>query len=231
MARGPLLVVVLLGLSGAALAALARPPKPAPLLGPSDLALVPAREAGLFAQLAAADARWTPRAEPIPGAGTRYVYQRRAGDPPLSVGQVKALIRNPPRFDREQAAIRSLLLSLRRAGVTVALGPPRLQGAAGEFDARRRVLRIRPDIPEQGSREFAKVLNHEAIHVAQSCRRGEPLGLSRQLDAAARRHLAEPLYAKASARVLALEAEAYANQERLSLGPQLLALHCHRVRR
>lgn len=226
MARGPFTAVLLLGLSGVALAALAGQPRPAPALGPSDLALVPAREAGLFAQLAAADARWTPRAEPIPGAGTRYIYKRRSGDPPLSVEQVKALIRNPPRFDREQAAIRALLLSLRRAGVTVALGPPRLQGAAGEFDLRRRVLRIRPDIPDQGSREFAKVLNHEAIHVAQSCRRGQLLGLSRELDAASRRHLAEPLYANASARVLALEAEAYANQERLSLGPQLLARHC-----
>ena len=226
MARGAFPAALLVGLSAVALAALARQPRSAPLLAPEDLALLPNREAGLFAQLDAADARWTPRAEVIPGAGTRYIYKRRAGDPALSVDEVKALMRNPPRFERERLAIRELLNALRRAGVMVALGPPRLQGAAGEFDVGRKVLRIRPDIPDQGSREFAKVLNHEAIHVAQSCRRGALLGLSRELDAASRRHLAEPLYAKASARVLALEAEAYANQERLSLGPQLLAQHC-----
>jgi hypothetical protein len=87
-------------------------------------------------------------------------------------------------------------------------------------------------VPAKGSREFARVLNHEAIHVAQSCRGGSlrsrplPLGLPQQLDAASQRHLADPIYAKASARERTLEAEAYANQDRLSLGLQLLQVHC-----
>ena len=54
----------------------------------------------------------------------------------------------------------------------------------------------------------------------------KPLGLSRQLDPRARQQLAEPLYAKASARERVLEEEAYAGQDQLSLGIQLLAAHC-----
>jgi hypothetical protein len=125
-----------------------------------------------------------------------------------------------------------MLGSLERSGVVVLLEQPRKPGAAGEWNPRRAELRIRPDVPGKGSVEFARVLNHETIHVAQSCRGGwlraqpKPLGLSRQLDARARQHLAEPLYAKASARERVLEEEAYAGQGQLSLGTQLLAAHC-----
>jgi hypothetical protein len=95
------------------------------------------------------------------------------------------------------------------------------------------VLRIRPDVPGKGSREFARVLNHEAIHVAQSCRgrrwlqeRAQLLGLSRQLNAATAQHLNERLYAQASPHQRALEAEAYANQDQLSIGQRLIVAHC-----
>ena len=186
-----------------------------------------------MAQLSAADTSWIPRVEPIPGVGSRYVYKRQAGDPPLSVDQVKQLLRDPPRFDQERMVIQSLLEALRRSGVSVVLGPPRLHGAAGEWDPQRRVLRIRPDVPAKGSREFVRVLNHEAIHVAQSCRgrgwfqeRPQLLGLSQRLNASAASHLAEPLYATATPHQQALEVEAYANQDQLDLGAQLLAAHC-----
>ena len=198
----------------------------------SDFVLTPEREPGLFAQLGAGDQAWVPRAEPIPGGGTRYVYQKRPDDQPLTLGQIKALMRDPPRFDAERSAIRHLLTQMRQSGVTVLLGPPRKQGAAGEWDPARGVLRIRPDIPAKGSREFARVLNHEAIHVAQSCRNGalsahpKLLGLSRQVKGAARRHLQEPLYRNSSALERALEEEAYANQDNLQLGVRLITAQC-----
>jgi len=233
MARRPLTLVLLLALLAAGLAAVARQGQRAPALGPNDFLLTAAQEPGLMAQLSAADATWIPRVELIPGVGSRYIYKRQTGDPPLSVDQVKQLLRDPPRFDQERMVVRSLLEALRRIGVSVALGSPRLHGAAGEWDPQRRVLRIRPDLPAKGSREFARVLNHEAIHVAQSCRgrgwfqeRPQLLGLSQRLNASAARHLAEPLYANATPHQLALEAEAYANQDRLELGAQLLAAYC-----
>ena len=233
MARRPITLLLLPALLTAGLAAVARQGQRAPALGPNDFLLTAAQEPGLIAQLSAADTSWIPRVEPIPGVGSRYVYKRQAGDPPLSVDQVKQLLRDPPRFDQERMVIQSLLEALRRSGVSVVLGPPRLHGAAGEWDPQRRVLRIRPDVPAKGSREFVRVLNHEAIHVAQSCRgrgwfqeRPQLLGLSQRLNASAASHLAEPLYATATPHQQALEVEAYANQDQLDLGAQLLAAHC-----
>lgn len=207
-------------------------PLPQPRLSPTDFPIDADREAVLFSQLDAADRAWQPRAVLIPGGGTRYSYRRRAGDPPLSLEQIKALMHHPPSFAAEQRTIGLLLQELRRAGARVVLGPPRKQGAAGEWDPRRLVLRVRPDVPAKGSREFVRVLNHEAIHVAQSCRRGRvnarptTLGLSRAVNPREQRHLAAPIYANATPLERALEEEAYANQDHLSLGWQLLQAHC-----
>ncbi|MCP9791422.1 hypothetical protein [Vulcanococcus limneticus] len=204
------------------------PPRPRP----EDAPLTAERDASLYGQLDAADKSWRPRAEVLPGGHIRYSYRRRRSDPPLSIEQIKLLMRYPPRFEQERAAVAGLLAALRSRGVLVVLGPPRKPGAAGEWEPRAGLLRIRPDVPGQGSRQFAQVLNHEAIHVAQSCRNGHlrarpmPLGLSRQVDAEAQRHLQEPIYARASPRERALEEEAYANQARLELGIQLLEANC-----
>lgn len=210
------------------------PPPPQPALLPNDFELVESQQRALFSQLDAGDRQWQPMATPIPGGGMRYTYKRIAGEPPLTLEQIKDLIVSPPRFELERSAISDLLIALRRSGVAVVLGQPRKQGAAGEWEPRGMVIRIRPDVPGKGSREFVRVLNHESIHVAQSCRNGSiraqpiPLGLSRAVDARQLRHLAAPLYANATPGERALEEEAYANQHNLSLGRQLLQAHCKR---
>jgi hypothetical protein len=189
-------------------------------------------EALLFAQLEEGDRSWLPRMERLPDGRTRYIYRRRQGQPPLTLPQVQALLRNPPGFQQERRAIMGLLEALGRLGVTVELRPPRLAGAAGEWDPRHRTVRVRPDVPSGGSRDFALVLNHEAIHVAQSCvggglRRGPvPLGLPRRLSREAAALLALPLYGRISSRTRRLEEEAFANQEDLSIGRVLLDRHC-----
>jgi len=77
------------------------------------------------------------------------------------------------------------------------------------------------------------VLNHEAIHVAQSCgvhgrlrSSPRPLGLGEQMPESLASVLEEPLYRHASATEQRLEREAYANQERLELGAALVRQHC-----
>jgi hypothetical protein len=43
------------------------------------------------------------------------------------------------------------------------------------------------------------------------------------------KHLNEPIYANASSEERSLEQEAYANQDNLQLGLQLIAAHCRRA--
>jgi hypothetical protein len=89
---------------------------------------------------------------------------------------------------------------------------------------------------QSGSAEFAKVLNHEAIHVAQSCSRGhvrampKPLGLNQTLSPHLEAVLEEALYRSAGALERQLEREAYANQHQLGLGVQLVRSHCRLAR-
>lgn len=186
----------------------------------------------LLSQLAEADRQWTPRAEPLVNGGYRYVYKRRAGEPPLKLETIRALIANPPSFERERQAIGQLLQALQQVGVQVNLSAPQKSGAAAEWDPRARTVRIQPIVVSKGTLEFARVLNHEAIHVAQSCSNqglgSDPLllGLPSQLPGHLSTVLDEPIYRTAPERVRQLEREAFANQDRLTLGVQLVQAHC-----
>ncbi len=201
---------------------------------PADRVVDPASLPELLAELRLADRSWIPRAEGLADGRTRYLYRRRFDEPTLTVEQIQQRIRYPPDFATERTAIASLVRQLQAVGVLVVLGPPRKPRAAGEWDPAARTIRMRPDVVGKGSVEFARILNHEAIHVVQSCRQGGlaapplPLGLSTVLDPASRRHLQDPVYASASRLEIRLESEAYANQNQLGLGPSLLALECRR---
>jgi hypothetical protein len=189
-------------------------------------------EALLFAQLEEGDRRWQPRVQRLPNGQIRYSYRRRQGEAPLTLPQIQALLRQPLRFDQERQTIRELLVQLRRLGVAIELRTPRSPLAAGEWDPSRATLRVRPDVPAAGSLDFARVLNHEVIHVAQSCRGGGvrrppvPLGLSRRLSRENAALMDLPLYAHLPARARLLEEEAFANQEDLSIGQVLLVRLC-----
>jgi hypothetical protein len=208
--------------------------------------------AGLLEQLAESDRAWVPSAEPLPDGGIRYLYKRRPGEPELTIPEIRALMAHPPRHEEERQAIVALLDILQQAGVALQLSEPFKSGAAAEWDHQVRTLRIRPDVVERGTLDFARVLNHEAIHVAQSCAggglRSRPVSLGIASTQSAPRGipptggappggvppvpaplaspLADPLYAGASEREQAMEREAYAHQNRLGIGRALVAIHC-----
>ncbi|MCP9833288.1 MULTISPECIES: hypothetical protein [unclassified Cyanobium] len=202
-------------------------PAPDPRLRPRALL-----EGGLLASLQEADRQWIPTAEPLAGGGTRFLYWRRAGEPELSVDELQALIDSPPDHGEKLQAIADLLSVLEEVGVQVQLVEPRKTGAAGEWDHAARTLRIKPAVVEKGTVDFAQVLNHEAIHVAQSCAAGglravpRTLGLGQEVPPELRLHLDDPLYAGASDWEKALEREAYANQRQLEIGTTLIRTHC-----
>ena len=190
----------------------------------------------LLSKLENADRDWVPKAESLSDGRVRYLYKRRPGDPELSIAEIRALILDPPSHLAERRAIADLLGLLQSSGVVVLLREPIKRGAAAEWDHQQRSLRIRPDVPGRGSVEFARVLNHEAIHVAQSCAAGgldvapRLLGITVTLTPALAAQLEEPLYAGVSETEKALELEAYAHQDQLAVGLALVKRHCREGR-
>jgi hypothetical protein len=186
----------------------------------------------LVERLAVADLAWIPTTEPIAGGGIRYKFRRRLGEPEPSLEQIKAMIDNPPDYGEERAAIGSLLRELQRVGVAIDLEATHKPGAAGEWDHSQRTMRLQPLVVQKGTVEFLRVLNHEAIHVAQSCAggglRARPrlLGLSKVMHPEMAAQLKNPMYADSPLEERELEREAYANQHQIGLGAKLVRRHC-----
>jgi hypothetical protein len=210
--------------------------EPAPAPAERPLAVLGGQQ-HLFEQLASADRQWVPTAESLPDGGTRYLYRRRLGERELTISEIRDRIANPPSFHAERQSILELLETLQSAGVRLVIAEPRKSGAAGEWDHAVRTIRIEPIVLEKGTVEFAKVLNHEAIHVAQSCSAGRlrsrpaVLGLDSTLHPELEHQLRDPLYATASEEEQAMEREAYANQDRLGIGAELVRTQCRTDRR
>lgn len=202
-------------------------PPPEPARRP--LALL---QGDLVDRLSEADNSWIPTTEILPGGAIRYQYRRRLGEPELSIAELRQRIVNPPDHSEERLAISDLLQALQRAGVAVEVTQPRKQGAAGEWDHAVRTIRIQPSVLEKGTVEFARVLNHESIHVAQSCAGGgirarpRPLGLDLAMHPELAEQLRDPMYTGIASEEKGLEREAYANQHRLQLGAALVQRHC-----
>ena len=186
----------------------------------------------LMDRLAEGDLSWVPTAEPVNGQGIRYHYRRRLGEAPLSIAQIQARMANPPSFEEERQSLLVLLQELQRVGVALEVAPTRKEGAAGEWDHAERTVRLQPLVVEKGSQDFLQVLNHEAIHVAQSCAGGGlrsrpvPLGLDTTMAPELAQQLKAVLYKGAPPLERQLEREAYANQHRFDLGAELVRQHC-----
>jgi hypothetical protein len=187
----------------------------------------------LMAQLEVADQQWEPKEEILPDGSTRYLYKRRSGEKDLSLPELRRMVETPPTFDQERQQILQLLSTLKQAGVQVLLEPTLKEGAAAEWDHKLGKLRIQPSLMQKGSVDFLRVLNHEAVHVAQSCRGGHlkakpvTLGLNPYSDTSVREKLKDPIYADASQREKSLEKEAYAAQHKTERVRALVASECN----
>jgi hypothetical protein len=202
-------------------------PPPDPRLAPLGLL-----QKGLLSRLSEADQRWIPTSETLADGVTRYQYRRRPGDPELSLAEIKALMAHPPNHAGEQETIRSLLADLQRVGAQIALAVPLKPGAAAEWDPTARMIRIHPDSVGKGTVDFLRLLTHESIHVAQSCRGGHLhsnprlLGLPTQMPSELERTVSQAIDLRTSSWELQLEREAYANQHRGELGSLLIRRYC-----
>ncbi|MFN9645175.1 MAG: hypothetical protein ACK6BG_08680 [Cyanobacteriota bacterium] len=217
------------------------PPNPGPGLSgsvapakPVDRVIASLDATDLFSKLEKADQKWLPQEELLPDGSTRFLYKKRVGEPDLSVAELRSLINDPPSFETEREAINNLLETLRQAGVRVMLSPTLKKGAAAEWDHRQAVMRIQPDVTGKGSMDFLRVLNHESIHVAQSCRGGslfarpKPLGVPVRNDDALSKTLNSPVYTDVSPDEKILELEAYSLQNDTHKADALVNRECNK---
>jgi hypothetical protein len=186
----------------------------------------------LLTKLEKADQQWRPQEEILADGSIRYLYKRREGEPDLTVAELQRLVESPPTFVQEREEIRGLLQALRNAGAKVLIEPTLKKGAAAEWDHSATTLRIQPKIIDKGSVDFLRVLSHEAIHVAQSCKAGslqakpEALGINVAGSSSILAKLNDPVYSKASQWEQLLEKEAYAAQDYPSIAAYHLNQEC-----
>lgn len=204
-------------------------------LGPEDARMRQVRSVDandLLVQLEEADQQWHPQEEILPDGSTRYIYKRRTDEPDLSIAELKKLVQAPATFLEERRAILTLLGNLRRAGVKVVLAQPLKTGAAAEWDHAMGALRIDPKMPQKGSVDFLRVLSHEAVHVAQSCKAGtlrskpKTLGLVIVPTETLSKKISDPVYANTSRWEKSLEMEAYSIQDDASRVNRIVKREC-----
>ena len=91
---------------------------------------------------------------------------------------------------------------------------------------------LAPILLNAGSLTFARILNHEMIHIAQSCKGGsinsipELLGINEKINKEKHILLSSKVYKNLSRYEISLEKEAYSYQDNLSAGKYLINKFC-----
>ena len=127
-------------------------------------------------------------------------------------------------------AIASQVNTLEALGIQVVVGDPSIQGASAEWDASRRTMTINPKTMAKGASTVMQAINHEAVHVAQSCKAGSvnnfgaALGIPTSDQAVER--IQHAVYENASDHAKHLEVEAYSLDEQAGAGIRAAIDHC-----
>ena len=103
-------------------------------------------------------------------------------------------------FTRQQteATLQRLLRHLHVLRVSVVILEPDQASAQGEWNHRRREIRLHPRVLDAGLERFATTLQHEVLHTIQSCAAGDviqapiPIGLGGDVNAAIKSILKQP---------------------------------------
>ena len=138
--------------------------------------------------------------------------------------------------DRERNAIElnvsRLIAQLQDLRVSVVMLEPDQTLAQGEWNYRRREIRIHPGVLRAGLRSFSRTLHHEVLHVTQSCsgggltRRPRLIGFESPPTDRIKGILQRPPYAGLSQEVHDLESEAFLMQDQPELVRRLLRQFC-----
>ena len=120
--------------------------------------------------------------------------------------------------------------TLESLGIQVVVGDPSIDGASAEWDSSSRTMTISAETMQQGSDAVLQAMNHEAVHVAQSCKAGgvgaggAALGIATSGEAA--QAVQHETYAGISAEEQQMELEAYTLTNQAGAGVAAAVQHC-----
>ena len=161
-----------------------------------------------------------------------YHYYRKEGESKKTAKELDELIKNKKEFQNAQQKLAQLLTILSDINVLVVIGEPRLKGAAAEWDPSLQIIRIAPRSLSQGSETALKILNHEAMHVAQSCHNGginyrpKPLQIELSPEKIFQKQLGSDIYSGIGDQTKRLESEAYSYEYSSKAARHFLAKYC-----
>ena len=128
------------------------------------------------------------------------------------------------------ATIAGQVSTLERLGIEIVVGNPSIDGASAEWDAANRTMTISSATMQQGAGAVLQAMNHEAVHVAQSCKAGgvgkagKALGIG--TSGAAAEALQHEVYESVSREEKQLELEAYTLTNQAGAGINAAVDHC-----
>ena len=186
----------------------------------------------LINKLENADNNLIPKYEPNQKGAGSYKYKKTNFSPELSISEIEEWIDNPPKYNTEKNFILEQINLLDNLDITLALVNFENNKIAAEWVHKKKFLKINMQSIKNGTKFFATILNHEIIHIAQSCNGGkvssEPilLGLEINLNKEEKHFLGSKIYKNKSKKELNLEKEAYSHQKKLDFGTELIKKYC-----
>ena len=166
----------------------------------------------------------------------KYRYRLKANEQRKSRKQIEEqAIELKKKIAIHRETIKLMLKELREIGVTVAIGDPGKTGAAAVWNPKKQTIKISPIKIEQGSYAVLRVLNHEAIHVAQSCRNGGinykvlPLDIDISPKEIYKSQLQSEIYSNASSDTKKAEKEAYSYEYSSRSAIHFINKYCKKV--
>ncbi len=161
-----------------------------------------------------------------------YHYKKTNFSPNLSLLEIEDLINHPTDFDKENKFIINIVNLLSNIDVSILLVNFKNNNIAGQWIPRDKLVMLNLNLIESGTTNFAKVLNHEVIHIAQSCNNGnisskpKKIGLNLKLNKEINYLLSSKIYKNISLMEQRFEKEAYSYQDNLSMGINLIKKYC-----
>ena len=161
-----------------------------------------------------------------------YSYKRTKFSPILSISEIQELISNPPSFEIERLYIKNIIDLLHQLDISVIIVNFKNNDIAGKWNPKSKLVKLNINIIESGTKSFLTILNHEVIHIAQSCSNGgvkkypKSLGLNLKLNKEKNYLLSSKIYSNINNRELKFEKEAYSYQDDFIISQKLIKKYC-----